>query len=378
MITPYAGEPINAFFQRAKDENGWAQCAHIWAGKSNEESFSLDVEILAPGEWSGSVVGKVIITPKHLEDAVSAFRALGGVLDVALKFGHNKEQKMTDGQPAIGWVSDVWVKSGKIMARFTDMPKIVYEAIKAKRYKNVSVEGLFDVEHKGEKYGFVLTAVALLGADIPAVNTLADLQTYLIAKNDLQFSNAVNFTAIGGSNKHKGESTMTPEEEAALRVELAAAKASNITLTADNTVAVAAQKKAEGEKEASEKTAVFTAQKISLTAEGDKLVKEGKATPAQRDEALKDLTADGVATAEATFKVLALSKGGKVMNTDETGGADDKDKKNEGKMPDDILHAKTMAFAAKHKQSYEVASNAVMAENPELAREYVDMTGTNE
>lgn len=342
------------------------------------KTFSLDAEILAPGEWSGSVGGKIQITPDHIEQAVNNFRALQDVLDVALKFGHNNEQKLTDGQPAIGWVSDMWVKSGKLMAKFSDMPEIVYEAIKAKRYKNVSIEAMNGVSHKGKDYGFVLSAVALLGADIPAVNTLNDLQTYLTAGDDFQFSSLVNFTATGSDEyKHNGEgSLMTPEEEAKLRADLAAAKAKEIALTAQATAANEALEKKEEENIKIQKDAAFTAEKVELTAMGDKLVKEGKATPAQRDSVLKDLEPEGSANAKAIFETLALSTGGEGMRTDEQGKVDGEDESDKGKTADDVLHGKIVEFSAKHGVPYADAIDTVMMANPKLSREYANITGT--
>lgn len=384
ILKPKEGEPKNAFISRCMGDDAMSSeypkqdqragvCHTSW-GETQliaDELYSIDAEILAPGKWND-----INITLEHMEQAVNNFRALGDLIDVPLKFGHNKKQKMTDGQPALGWVTDIWIKSGRIMARFTDMPKIVYEAIKAKRYKNVSIEGMFDVEHKGKKYGFVLKAVALLGVDMPAVNTLNDLQTYLIAKNDLQFTNLVTFTSISGVHKHStGEGTMTPEEEAALRQQLADTRAENITLSAEKTVAETKAKKSEEDKLSSEKTALFTAQKVELTASGEKLVKEGKATPAQRDAVLKDLTAEGVEGAKATFSTLALAKAVHGLGTGEAGQSGNK--KDEDKAPDDILHFKTLEFAAKNGCDYDVANDAVMAANPDLAREYVNLTGTN-
>lgn len=372
---PKAGEPKNAYIKRCT--TGGAnpgECNVAWKEShlTADNLYTLDAEILAAGEWSVSVGGKVKITAAHIDQAVNNFRALRSLVDVPLKFGHNPEQKMTDGMPALGWVDDVWVKSGKVMARFVDMPQIVFEAIKAKRYKNVSIEGLFDVKHKDKEYGFVLTAVALLGVDMPAVNTLNDLQTYLSASNDLQFASAVNF-----SINDEGESQMTPEEIAALQTRLADAEAKNITLTAENTVAKTAAEAAETLRINSEAAVALTAQITELTTTGEKLVKEGKATPAQRDLVLKDLDAKGIAFATATFAALALGTGNGMKEGDQGKEGESDDKKNEGKAPDEILHAKTMAFSAKHGCEYDVANDAVMAENPELARDYADMTGTN-
>ena len=59
------------------------------------------------------------------------------------------------------------------MATFADMPDIVFEAISKKRYRKVSIELDKDATHKGETFKWILSGVALLGAVLPAVNTLA-------------------------------------------------------------------------------------------------------------------------------------------------------------------------------------------------------------
>ncbi len=111
-----------------------------------------------------------------LHAIADSFRALGLSGRVPLKFGHNDQQPMTDGQPALGWVSRVWVDGGKLLADFVDMPSTVYEAIKKKLYKFVSVELLPNVKAGTRVIPWVLDAVALLGADQPAFGSLRELE----------------------------------------------------------------------------------------------------------------------------------------------------------------------------------------------------------
>lgn len=96
---------------------------------------------------------------------------------VPLKFGHNSEQPVTDGQPALGWVSRIYRSGDTLLADFTDVPTSVYELIQTAKYKFVSVELLKDVQAGTRTLPWVLDAVALLGADQPAVGTLKDLQS---------------------------------------------------------------------------------------------------------------------------------------------------------------------------------------------------------
>jgi len=155
----------------------------------------LDVEIFAIGKWNG-----MTFTEKHLNAIVDNFKSLADVLKVPIKFGHNDEQKMTDGQPAIGWIDSIWMDATtkKLMAKLIDLPDIVYNAIIKKLYRKVSIELDREVTYKGKDIGDVLTAVALLGADLPAVSTIDDLTAYMSAKNDGVFTSGSHhaFSAI--------------------------------------------------------------------------------------------------------------------------------------------------------------------------------------
>jgi hypothetical protein len=106
---------------------------------------------------------------------------LGG--KIPLKFGHNDKQPLTDGQPALGWVSRVYREGRKLLADFTDLPTVVYEAIRKGLYKFVSVELLGEVQAGTRVIPWVLDAVALLGADPPAVGVLKDLQSLTMARS---------------------------------------------------------------------------------------------------------------------------------------------------------------------------------------------------
>lgn len=96
---------------------------------------------------------------------------------VPLKLGHNTKQPATDGQPALGWVKRIYSNGEKLLADFTDLPSMVYDLLRAGTYKYVSVELLKNVQAGTRTIPWVLDAVALLGADQPAVGTLKDLQS---------------------------------------------------------------------------------------------------------------------------------------------------------------------------------------------------------
>ena len=131
-------------------------------------------EIFAAGKFfPGNLNGEAVeFTEADLDHIVAAFAERASSGRVPLKLGHNDAQPITDGQPALGWVSRVWREGAKLLADFSDMPAAVYDAIKAGLYKFISVELSKDVQTAGGLRSWALDAAALLGADIPAVGTL--------------------------------------------------------------------------------------------------------------------------------------------------------------------------------------------------------------
>ena len=147
-----------------------------------------------------------------LDNIVEAFSAFKNEARIPLKFGHNNEQAITDGQPALGWVERVWRDGQTLFADFVGLPTVVFNAVKNGLYRNVSIELLKGIERNGNSFPWVLDAVALLGADTPAVRGLKDLQALTMsAKNlpNMKFKAAVVFTL---SSKIGVKSTMTLEE----------------------------------------------------------------------------------------------------------------------------------------------------------------------
>lgn len=178
-------------------------------------THTLDMEIFSVGTWNGED-----FTPSDLEEIAANFEKLKEIIKPPLKFGHDDKQNLTaqeDGDPALGWVESLRVVGGKLLATVKEMPAVVYKAIKAGRYKRVSAEIYLNVKLEKKKLGKVLKAVALLGADIPAVNDLADLTAYLTAPSGspglaLGTVKTVNFTVENG-NIHNTGGLKMPEKE---------------------------------------------------------------------------------------------------------------------------------------------------------------------
>jgi len=130
------------------------------------------VEVFSTGIWN-----KDPYTISDLHDMVDAFESLKGGFRPFLKLGHDENQSFANesGFPAIGWVDRVYVSGQKLMADFTHIPKAIFDLIKTKAYRKVSCEIYWDLDANGQKFNRVLSAVALLGAENPAVMNLADI-----------------------------------------------------------------------------------------------------------------------------------------------------------------------------------------------------------
>ncbi|MDH5751339.1 MAG: phage protease [Deltaproteobacteria bacterium] len=141
--------------------------------------YQVEAEIFSVGEWNGEV-----FTLKDLQEIARNFEKLKHRLKPPLKFGHDERQTLLgqkDGDPALGWVESLRVVGDRLMASFQGVPSVVYQAIRSGRYRRVSAEIYFRVRQGRKTLGKALKAVALLGADLPAVQNLQDLSVYLTA-----------------------------------------------------------------------------------------------------------------------------------------------------------------------------------------------------
>jgi len=328
---------------------------------------TLKAEVFAVGKWNG-----IDITQATLVELANNFARLKEVVDVPLKFGHNDEQPLTDGQPALGWIETVWVEGTKLFAKFVDMPDIVFNAIENKRFKNVSIEALFNVEHKGVEYGTVLTAVAILGVDMPAVNTLSDLQTYMTA-NNLSFSKFATFS----KKPTVGVSTMTDDEKAQMDALRAQVEAQKIVINENAVSSAKFSSETAKDKELiksleSEKTASsFAAEKLSIVNDLEQLVKDAKITPATRDKLLGEFsvdTKDHVTFSIKMLKDLPANSPGTNFTAKEDGGQNG----NDNSMPADVRVSNSVntLMTANSNLSYGDALQSVFTSDPKLAEEY--------
>jgi hypothetical protein len=133
------------------------------------------VEIFEVGTHNGDTY-----TRADLDAMVEASTKVG--FRPPIKLGHSDKQELLqqEGLPAAGWVTNLRRVGNKLVADLVDIPKKVFELIKKGLYDRVSAEIYWDYVTKGGmKYPKVLKAVALLGADIPAVTSLEALRKLL-------------------------------------------------------------------------------------------------------------------------------------------------------------------------------------------------------
>jgi len=129
------------------------------------EVFDLkDVEVFATGKHNGDEY-----TEQDLDLIVQSAKDAG--YTAPLKLGHDE----TPGKPAVGWVENLRRAGGKLVADITNIPKTVYDAIKQRGYDRVSSEVYWNLHTGGKTFKRALKAVALLGADVPAVTSLKPL-----------------------------------------------------------------------------------------------------------------------------------------------------------------------------------------------------------
>ncbi len=117
------------------------------------------VEIFKAGIWNGDPY-----TERDLEDMVRASREVP--FRVPLKLGHTTDPAA----PAVGWLANLRRVGGSLFADFVDLAQATYDAIRRRAYDNVSAEIFWDTQRNGRTFRRMLKAVALLGADIPAVD----------------------------------------------------------------------------------------------------------------------------------------------------------------------------------------------------------------
>lgn len=223
------------------------------------------VEIMSVGRWNGHS-----IMLSTLENVVKGFEATREFALPVLKLGHNTEQELlaSDGLPAAGWVTNVYIQGKKLLADFQDIPEKIFKLIKNKAYRKVSVEIFQGYKFKGKEFNDLLGAVALLGADMPAMKNLNDIVALYSSDTRQTFTNEENADTI------KTKITMTPE----------------ITKVADNKTEN--QEVAELRKQLADTKKDFTAQLDQVKNEKEETLKSFSSYKESTDKKLTDIQSE--------------------------------------------------------------------------------------
>ena len=141
------------------------------------------IEIFQTGTYNGDNYG-----PSDLKDMIDAAPQVG--FQPPVKLGHmgdadTKALLKKEGLPAFGYVSNLRIKGKKIIADLVDVPKRLGEIIKKRGYSRVSSEIYWNYRKGSLTFPRVLKAVALLGAEIPAITDLASIEALYQAMKQL-------------------------------------------------------------------------------------------------------------------------------------------------------------------------------------------------
>lgn len=354
--------------------------------------MDITAHIMKVGRWNGKAFDKA-----ELQQMVDNFNALidSGDHKPPLKLGHNDEQEgeiMRDGQPALGWVKKLVLKGNDLFAQFTDVPEILGKAIKAGRYRTVSVELWYKVRYLGKQIGTVLKAVSLLGADIPAVSGMKDLRETLEAllskdtdNNSVSFEGSeecatFSFNVQDGEINERSESDMDLEKRIA-ELEEKFGKQSEALADANSRVEVAEKKAAESKaelekfhKDAETKKQDEARENFNKSCED--MVEAGAMQPAFRDKVVKEATfdKDGGLLLPATLFSEYAEAHKELLSKDEKGAhKGDKPEGDEDSI-DEKLHKATEAYAKEHDLEYSEAQIEVLAKDPEIAKAFSVIT----
>lgn len=355
----------------------------------------LGAHIFSAGTWN-----KQTFTEADLDGIVSAFNEAGKAGRVPLKFGHaeeDSEQPFREGLPALGWVSKIWRQGKQLMADFTDIPSAVFESIRQGLYKFTSIELLKNAEYDGKRFPHLLDAVALLGAEPPAVDGLADLQRLALSRASFKYAEALQFTAersVKVSKFTSGDLPTMDEKQIQALIEAAILKErASSQLLIDAEKAKFAASEAEkvklaaklADQEKAEKAGKIKLARDSAEAIIEAAVRTKKILPAKRalfaktfnladDEAvlkldLKDVELMCEMTQDEAKKVLATGKSAFSKDKDGNGDSAMEDGEDHALVTD--LYTKCAERARKSNISIFQAMNEVVREDMKLGQRFL-------
>ena len=292
------------------------------------------VEIFAAGQWNGDN-----FTIGDLNEMARAFNETCQDYKPFLKLGHNEEQDLlkNDGLPAAGYISGMRVEGDKLIADFSEIPQKVYELMKRGAYKKRSAEIYFGIDWNGTIYPFMIKAVSLLGAEMPAVRGLSDIFN-LYAKNVSEKPTGnINIKQYSFQNTEKIKMDEALKE---LEVKLFAKEDEVKKFANENMELKAKLEQIEAEKYQAEVKAFTAELPPSIVELAEKLI-EAK-NFAEKKDLLK--------------QILKLNSETSKVNFAESSKDEDE---SSSKNKEDALHEKIEAYAVENKVSYAAAYKAL-------------------
>lgn len=335
------------------------------------------VEIFASGTWNGRT-----FVDADLDGIVRSFDFFELSGRVPFKLGHNDEQAISDGQPALGWVERIWRAGSKLLADFRDVPTIIYEAIRTGRYKFVSVELLRDVQADTRVVPLVLDAVALLGADVPAVGNLKDLQALTLSR--LRGTERLAFMQAFTTSESQNRMT-DPTPNAAAEQELAQLREKLARANAD--LATANSRATENHErftrlEADTRAAKITAHRAEIVDMLETAVRKKEILPAVRERFTRRFKIDSddvMSIPLSDVEAYIKENPNPYLKSQSATVGGDPDEIPSGGLPDRELMARARKVCRERGKNPEnwndlmAAGIAVMRADPQLAQRYRDL-----
>lgn len=375
-------------------------------GEEPELLELTDVEIFRVGKWNGDDYNEA-----DLDEMVTNFEHVG--FRPPIKLGHAEKS----GDPAFGWVRSIKRQGDRLVASFMDLPRTVFDAIQRRGFDAVSSEIFWNLKRGDKTFRRALKAVALLGAETPAVSNLKPLRESF-TDEDLSL---VHVYALPGYTDTDEEKSMTDAEKKAiedLKSELAATKKHSEELAAKLKAApkkteegdlaiklnamreeIETLKKSKGEIEEVTRKERIEAKCASLKVPAFRSHVHALYDLATRAYAQEDLRAVKFAIADDDGKMVArdtdpvkviddlVSGINKVMDSVFLHQHSDRidhnafgldGEQDEGRDPGIVVDEKARAYMASNKvDDYQVALHAVLAdpENKQVATAYINRGG---
>jgi len=156
----------------------------------------LNVELARTGSYTGKT-GPVTLTEQDLDDMVLTYTELKDKVHIPVKLGHSQDQKLLteSGLPAAGWVENLRRVGDRLVADLMRVPDEIGKLIRSGAFRSRSIEAIRNLNLAGQRRKITLTGLALLGTEIPAVDSLEDITKLYASGEVLAASNLVDSEA---------------------------------------------------------------------------------------------------------------------------------------------------------------------------------------